>query len=160
MTVEAAAPDQWRVNALHSLRRQPTEPTAPPLLSVDKTDRFSLLLLEEGEYYFKDYACHYHPTTTGHRVAGHLKLCSASLYFVPRNVMEPIFRIPFSATLRMESVEDHGVPATAGAHDETLRVAATERIDMRMGNRNMPYVAHRVRPRHWRHCYALASQGP
>jgi hypothetical protein len=74
MTVDAKGPDKWRANALHTLRRPP-EPTAPPLLSVDKTDRFTLLLLEEGEYYFKDYACHYHPTTTGHRVAGHLKLC-------------------------------------------------------------------------------------
>ena len=32
------------------------------------------------------------------RLAGHLKLCSASLYFVPRNVEEPILRIPFRAT--------------------------------------------------------------
>jgi hypothetical protein len=72
-------------------------------------------------------------------------VASASLYFVPRNVMEPIFRIPFATTLRMESV-DHAEMDTAGAHDEVLRVASTERIDMRMGNRNMPYVSHRVRP--------------
>ena len=32
------------------------------------------------------------------KLAGHLKLCSASLYFVPRNVEEPILRIPFRAT--------------------------------------------------------------
>lgn len=30
-------------------------------------DRFSLLLLEEGEYYFMDFMCHYHPTKNGHR---------------------------------------------------------------------------------------------
>ena len=108
-------------------------------------DRFSLLLLEEDEYYFRDHSCYNirggvrcapwdanwcsawftlsvddlsltcavgvrigsvplssHMRTAGCvalcRLAGHLKLCSASLYFVPRNVEEPILRIPFRAT--------------------------------------------------------------
>lgn len=36
------------------------------------------------------------------RVAGDLKVCSASLYFVPRAVHEPIFRLPYRAVRSLE----------------------------------------------------------
>ena len=116
----------------------------------DGDDRFSLLLLEEDEYYFRDYACQHirgaarcvHSCVAAlelafclpiskwgalpsrqrarnqvalqrmsescvgclracGRLAGHLKMCSASLYFVPRSSEEPITRIPFRATTSM-----------------------------------------------------------
>ncbi len=41
------------------------------------------------------------PPGARRRLAGHLKLCSASLYFVPRSSEELITRIPFRATTSM-----------------------------------------------------------
>ncbi len=41
------------------------------------------------------------PPGARRRLAGHLKLCSASLYFVPRSSEEPITRVPFRATTSM-----------------------------------------------------------
>eukprot|EP00241_Pyramimonas_parkeae_P019516 CAMPEP_0114293378 /NCGR_PEP_ID=MMETSP0059-20121206/9562_1 /TAXON_ID=36894 /ORGANISM="Pyramimonas parkeae, Strain CCMP726" /LENGTH=306 /DNA_ID=CAMNT_0001415087 /DNA_START=487 /DNA_END=1404 /DNA_ORIENTATION=+ len=111
--------------------------------SWEMHDRFSLLLLEEGEYYFMDFMCHYHPTKNGHRVAGHLKLCSNSVFFVPRNVMEPIFRIPFASTLAIDRVQAEDRPPGAGEVDEFLQVSSSERVDMKMGNRNVPYICHK-----------------
>lgn len=96
--------------------------------------RFSLLLLEDGEYYFKGHTA-YHwveerkrcglqlaaklrrlvgghghwRTPTRHRlpcplaspacrVVGSLQVCSRSLFFVPRDLQQPIIRIPFQST--------------------------------------------------------------
>ena len=45
----------------------PTEPPCQPgctqdnMSTWDGEDRFSLLLLEDGEYYFRDYNCHLWP---------------------------------------------------------------------------------------------------
>jgi len=36
------------------------------------------------------------------RVAGSLKVCSRSLFFVPRDVHQPIFRVPFQDTSAVE----------------------------------------------------------
>lgn len=37
------------------------------------------------------------------RVVGSLKVCSCSLFFVPRDVHQPIFRVPFAATSAIEA---------------------------------------------------------
>eukprot|EP00232_Nephroselmis_pyriformis_P008656 CAMPEP_0182883068 /NCGR_PEP_ID=MMETSP0034_2-20130328/18168_1 /TAXON_ID=156128 /ORGANISM="Nephroselmis pyriformis, Strain CCMP717" /LENGTH=360 /DNA_ID=CAMNT_0025016191 /DNA_START=185 /DNA_END=1263 /DNA_ORIENTATION=- len=106
-------------------------------------DRFSLLFLEEKEYYFKDYTCHYYPTGTGHKVAGHLKICSHSLFFVPRNLHEPIFRVAFKHTTKIEKCEISTPIAGKQTGDEYFALHSTERTDMKIGNRNVPYVYHR-----------------
>ena len=38
----------------------------------------------------------------GCRVAGQLKVCSLSLYFVPRDIQEPVFRVPYKTTTLLE----------------------------------------------------------
>ena len=43
------------------------------------------------------------------RIPGHLKVCSNALYFVPRAVQEPIYRIPYRHTLQIGRL----VPASA-----------------------------------------------
>lgn len=75
----------------------------PPLgTSVTATpERFSLLLLDDGEYYFRSHTAYYW-THDGKRVVGSLKVCSHSLFFVPREVQQPIFRIPFHSTSAIE----------------------------------------------------------
>lgn len=111
--------------------------------SFAANERWNLLLLEEGEYYFRDHASYYwkdgrrwvaslwlllwpwavsvaaqalrrlwaagHAAALGARcalpscrVAGQLKVCSLSLYFVPRDIQEPIFRVPYKSTTALE----------------------------------------------------------
>lgn len=36
-------------------------------------------------------------------VGGTLRVCSRGLYFVPRDVQQPIFRIPYAATTAIEA---------------------------------------------------------
>lgn len=38
-------------------------------------------------------------------------------------------------------------PPGAGEVDEFLQVSSSERVDMKMGNRNVPYICHKVPPR-------------
>lgn len=103
-------------------------------------DRFSLLLLEENEFYFKDYTCNLLPTNRGQRIAGHLKVCSASLFFVPRNLHEPIFRVPFKSASKLERVAPASEAQNTG--DEYFEVRSSERMDVKAGNRNVPYLRH------------------
>ena len=37
-----------------------------------------------------------------YRLAGYLKVCSLSLYFVPRDAQAPIMRLPFNATTSLQ----------------------------------------------------------
>eukprot|EP00850_Spirogloea_muscicola_P000597 SM000002S05677 [mRNA] locus=s2:1500317:1510139:+ [translate_table: standard] len=115
---------------------------ASKMVPLEGPDRFSLLLLGDGEYYFKDYSCHYHPLGSVHRVAGHLKVCSASIFFVPRNLHEPIFRLEYCNTSRIERSPGPSSDASQ-TEEEFFVVAAKERTDMKIGNRNSPYVRHK-----------------
>lgn len=72
--------------------RQAVEPE-PGTGSAHSKQRFDLLLLDDGEYYFRDYTCYFWRDST--RIFGHLKVCSMGLFFVPRDVKEPIFRVPY-----------------------------------------------------------------
>ncbi|CAI5739207.1 unnamed protein product [Hyaloperonospora brassicae] len=60
--------------------------------------RFSLLLLEDGEWFLDDHcACWYlEPwATTPKEVPGRLKVCTRGLFFVPHDLQVPILRFPF-----------------------------------------------------------------
>ena len=78
---------------------------ASPERSIDP--QFDLLCLQEDEYYFRDYPCHFSvlaPAATDDddsaSVAsavlkrGVLKLCSSSVYLVPEETDDAIVRIP------------------------------------------------------------------
>eukprot|EP00644_Phytophthora_capsici_P002849 jgi/Phyca11/124874/e_gw1.55.76.1 len=63
-----------------------------------QTARFSLLLLEDGEFFLDDHsACRFlEPNASTHRkVAGRLKVCTRGLFFVPQDLQLPILRFPF-----------------------------------------------------------------
>ncbi|KAK9819324.1 hypothetical protein WJX74_006280 [Apatococcus lobatus] len=104
----------------------------------DGEDRFSLLLLEDGEYYFRDYNCHLWPAGK-ERLAGYLKVCSMSLYFVPRDANAPIMRLPFNATTSLERSLDERSPSG----EDMFQVNFSLRIDMKPGNRDLPYTRHK-----------------
>lgn len=58
--------------------------------------RFSLLLLEPGEYYFEDYIASLATSETNIWLNGRLKVCSLSLVFDPKDYHKPIIKIPFT----------------------------------------------------------------
>ena len=100
-----------------------------------RVQRFSLLLLQEGEYYFRDYNC-IQLSGSNIRLEGQLKICSLSIYFVPHNLNEPVFWLPYHSITGVR-------PSDAEDSLETFEVAALERIDMKTGNRNIPYIWNR-----------------
>lgn len=105
---------------------------------TDGQDRFSLLFLEDGEYYFRDFHCH-HCKDGSARVAGDLKVCSASLYFVPRAALETIFRVPFQAIRALSRVtQDANLSG-----EDMFEVGVTEYVDVKINNRTAPYVRRR-----------------
>jgi hypothetical protein len=85
---------------------------------------FDLLCLQEDEYYFRDYACQFSvaaksdfqsssevestaATITADASSftlqiGVLKLCSSSIYFVPKNLDDPVVRIPLDCVFSLE----------------------------------------------------------
>ncbi|GAB4819113.1 hypothetical protein N2152v2_006159 [Parachlorella kessleri] len=98
------------------------------------SERFNLLLLEDGEYYFRDHACYYWKERR--RVAGQLKVCSLSLYFVPRDIQEPVFRVPYKSTTLLEELGD----GEHGGGEGMFLVGATERVNMKAGDVHRPYM--------------------
>ena len=85
--------------------------------------RFNLLLLDEGEFYFDDYPAVYYPPlkrdrysrgsvsfedSVKRRVEGRIKLCSASILFVPKvccggegGILGKYFFLPFFFSLSL-----------------------------------------------------------
>lgn len=59
-------------------------------------NRFSLLLLEPGEYYFEDYIASLAISKNNTWLNGRLKVCSLSLVFDPKDYHKPIIKIPFT----------------------------------------------------------------
>ncbi|XP_060859009.1 protein FAN-like isoform X1 [Metopolophium dirhodum] len=63
---------------------------------MENKERFSLLLLEPGEYYFEDYIASLAVTENDTWLSGRLKVCSLSLVFDPKDYHKPILKIPFT----------------------------------------------------------------
>ena len=66
--------------------------------------RFNLLMLDEGEYYIDDFVTDYiraDPSDTCRGTItpakGRLKLCTASLFFVPEDTAIPVMRFSYAA---------------------------------------------------------------
>lgn len=68
-----------------------------PVTHCPCPNRFSLLLLEPGEVYFEDFSVNLlKPVIADEtRRVGRLKLCSKSLVYDPRDVSQPIVKMPF-----------------------------------------------------------------
>lgn len=67
-----------------------------PLINLYYFYRFSLLLLEPGEYYFEDYIASLAVAENNTWLNGRLKVCSLSLVFDPKDNHKPIIKIPFT----------------------------------------------------------------
>eukprot|EP01083_Nonionella_stella_P088211 245671_1 len=112
-----------------------------------KNSRFSLLLLDEREYYFEDHKAVYFHSRSGQigasiqerkclEVPGRLKVCSNSIVFDPDNLRYPVLRLPFNDVSRIKTFEN----------GSKFYVVSSTMIEMRENNRNHPYVERSVGP--------------
>lgn len=101
--------------------------------------RFSLLLLEPGEIYFEDfYVTMKDPKTFNNEETqhfGHLKMCSKSLVFDPKDNLQPIVKIPF---IYCQAIE-HWDGTLASNDTNVLSITTTQYIEMLEANQLAPY---------------------
>eukprot|EP00211_Chloroparvula_japonica_P001331 CAMPEP_0119149810 /NCGR_PEP_ID=MMETSP1310-20130426/43880_1 /TAXON_ID=464262 /ORGANISM="Genus nov. species nov., Strain RCC2339" /LENGTH=581 /DNA_ID=CAMNT_0007141947 /DNA_START=75 /DNA_END=1817 /DNA_ORIENTATION=+ len=103
------------------------------------TQRFNLLLLGEGETYFDDFAAYFYPEESDcRRVKGRLKLCSGSIFFVPKEVKLPVQHFDFRRVQVIDTWQGalHAINPTK---DDIFVLRADRVVYMKMANRNAPY---------------------
>lgn len=109
------------------------------------SERFSLLLLEPGEIYFEDFSVYYYPPaeteeeSVRNKHRGHLKVCSKSVVFVPKEKQHPILKIPLkNAENIAEYVGD--VRSRLASKDKTMSVVSNLYVEMKKDDIISPYV--------------------
>lgn len=117
--------------------------------------RFSLLLLDENEFYVKDFVatCTWPPDVTGNKhgtasLSGQLRLCTKSLFFEPDDVRIPIVRLPFQYLEQLE-----------GIGKQELAAVALRWYKMKANAADEPYIFEKGRSSSWnfRLTYAALS---
>ncbi|KAF4139778.1 WD domain G-beta repeat domain-containing protein [Phytophthora infestans] len=117
-----------------------------------QTSRFSLLLLEDGEFFLDDHsACRFlEPNAFTHRrVFGRIKVCTRGLFFVPHDLLLPILRFPFRSMV-FEPVTEcflqrSSIPEVPGTGTEetallNLTFQMKQVIEMRERGIDHPYI--------------------
>ena len=119
-------------------------------------NRFSLLLLEEADYYFEDFACSYYPPIEGdaavaaaggsgaasdarfRQLKGRLKLCSRSLCFEPDDANVAVLKFPFEKTA---SIQPWTVPLISPfpPDQDYFQVNAKRVVEMKENGFDVPY---------------------
>ena len=117
--------------------------------------RFSLLLLDENEYYVRDFVatCTWPDDVPGAwqrgaALPGQLRLCTRSLFFEPDDFRVPIARLPFEHLEQLEGVGTSGVAA-----------AAQRWTTMKAGAADAPYTFAKGRVTEWRFDLTYALLG-
>jgi len=106
-------------------------------------NRFSLLLLEEGEYYFDDYEAAYYPTSASDQAAiqnkqvGRVKVCSKSILFAPDKSRYPILKFPFDNVVGCGKWNGSLLQLLEGK--EVFVIRSEKRIEMKANDQNHPY---------------------
>eukprot|EP01083_Nonionella_stella_P079904 219353_1 len=103
---------------------------------MSSVTRFNLLLLEEGEQFFEDYAASlYLPNHNKHvslrkQLSGRLKVASRNLIFEPFNVSYPIMRFPYGSieSMHMDKSKQH------------LIVITSHIVKLKVHNISAPYI--------------------
>ena len=112
-----------------------------------KEGRFSLLLLDEGEFYVKEFVatCQWPSDVAGNwrapsstPIPGQLRLCTKSLFFEPDDIRIPIVRLPFQYLEQLEGI---------GRSD--LAVVALRWYKMKGNAADEPYVYEKGRSSGW-----------
>ncbi|XP_053324288.1 protein FAN [Spea bombifrons] len=80
-----------------------------PCLQRSSKERFSLLLLDQGEYFFEQHLAYHickETELSERNIYGSLKICSKSLIFEPDDITIPIFKIALRDCAKIEEVEE------------------------------------------------------
>jgi hypothetical protein len=67
-------------------------------VGAKKFQRFSLLMLEEGDYYFQDIPCSYYDHSDKKRSTGKLKFCARCFVFEPELIQKPVLKLHFKVS--------------------------------------------------------------
>ncbi|XP_054707013.1 LOW QUALITY PROTEIN: protein FAN-like [Uloborus diversus] len=113
--------------------------------------RFSLLLLEPGEIYFEDYGCVCYRGADGENDAharsskGRLKVCSKSILFDPKDVLQPILKFPLRDCQTIERWQ--GSLMSKIDKGNVIYIECDQVIEMLEGNIIAPYTFRREKSR-------------
>ncbi|XP_071092050.1 protein FAN-like [Haliotis cracherodii] len=108
-------------------------------------ERFSLLLLEPGEIYFEDFSVFYYPAGLSEQDAirrkqrGHLKMCSKSIVFVPKDIQFPIIKFPMRCITTIDEWSG-GLFSKLDIKDRVLKVVSDQAVEMKEKNIIAPFV--------------------
>ncbi|KAK2079193.1 hypothetical protein QBZ16_002884 [Prototheca wickerhamii] len=114
--------------------RRPTRSGLSGSLNDISSDRFDPLLLAEGEYWFRDHSCNVW-SPQKRRLPAQLKVCSQSLYLVPRYSTEPILRLPYRALTALEELEGEASPTG----EDLLQLQLSEHVRLNVDGRTLGY---------------------
>ncbi|XP_012940404.1 protein FAN [Aplysia californica] len=105
-------------------------------------ERFSLLLLEPGEIYYEDFSVYYYPSglsqeqAISRRQRGHLKLCSKSIVFVPKEIQFPILKLP----LKFVQDIDEWSGGLFTKVERVIKITADQTVEMKEKNIITPFI--------------------
>ncbi|CAG5129217.1 unnamed protein product, partial [Candidula unifasciata] len=113
-------------------------------------ERFSLLLLDPGEIYFEDFSVYYYPAGLSQHQAldkkqrGHLKLCSKSIVFVPKEIQFPIIKFPLKFV--------HNIEEWSGGLfskvERIIKIVTDQTVEMKEKNIIAPFVFRKLETQH------------
>lgn len=117
------------------------------MFGAKAAERFSLLLLEEDEFFVRDYSADYvRAGETNSKWSGRLKVCSHSVVFDPEDIRQPLLRLPLRHMTRIGKYE-RGPLLELCATSEVLMLQCGETIKMKQNNRDVPYTFEKARRR-------------
>ncbi|KAL3859053.1 hypothetical protein ACJMK2_009289 [Sinanodonta woodiana] len=109
-------------------------------------ERFNLLLLEPGEIYFEDFSVYYYPQDISEdddafkkRQRGHLKICSKSIVFVPKESQHPLLKFPMKS---IKNIEEKGgnLFSKIDLANKMLKIISDQFVEMKQKNIISPYL--------------------
>eukprot|EP00736_Rhodelphis_marinus_P008858 Rmarinus@m.6464 len=136
---------------------------AKRLRKLKRRERFSLLLLEEGEQYLDDYSASYGPEWNKTDSGGRLKVCTNSVVFEPNDIPEPILRLPLGHVQDVILLKSGSPVHNVGSKSELLRsndrseiysiqIVSTQAIRCKPSGSDVPYIYDKQKARH---CFRL-----
>ncbi|XP_060073823.1 protein FAN-like [Ylistrum balloti] len=111
-------------------------------------ERFNLLLLEPGEIYFEDFSVFFYPRNLSEDEAikrkqrGHLKICSKSIVFVPKESQHPILKFPLKHVKEINEWSG-GLFSRMDMNDRMVKIKTDQVIAMKEKNIIAPYIFHK-----------------
>ncbi|XP_032826941.2 protein FAN isoform X2 [Petromyzon marinus] len=107
-------------------------------------ERFSLLMLDLGEFYFEHHSAFYTSKEDGRKVKGSFKICSKSLVFEPESIKEPIVKFSIKDCTKIEEI---GFVNTLNPFDEPkgsgCGLVCKQVLEIKKGNEIAPYTSSR-----------------